>query len=273
MTRTYQFASIDIVRRKNNMAVFVFDADDTLWMNEWQYSHATTKFFFFLYEIFRNCAPNFHAIRERFYEIDKSLYPQFGTRRGRIAEAMVLTYREVGAWIEKRFGANLLSLEHEREIREIGDLPFDYTQVRWLSDACLVLSELESRGHKLCLLSSYDPEVFPRRANYLGINNYFEPNHILATEQKKGSDHFVQVSGWKPELDAATQWYAVGNGQGDILPALEISNSWCGFYIPHGSTSWYVGHEPGYDPFTPPPLEHPRVITVPSIKKILEHIA
>ena len=31
------------------MSVFVFDGDDTLWMNEWQYSEAYANYFSFLY--------------------------------------------------------------------------------------------------------------------------------------------------------------------------------------------------------------------------------
>lgn len=44
------------------MAVIVFDADDTLWMNGWQYDQAYAKFFDYILKIFGDKAPNFHYL-------------------------------------------------------------------------------------------------------------------------------------------------------------------------------------------------------------------
>ena len=250
--------------------VFVFDGDDTLWMNEWQYSQAYSDFFSYLYKIFGNKTPNLHYLQERYFRTEGEMYKEWGIRRGRLAEAMIQTYRDICNWALWRFEADLWREEHEVYIRKIGDQPFDFGRLEWLSGAKSILSYLKRRGHMVCFLSSYDKKVFPQRAEFLGLYEFFSKENILLTEGKKTKDDFVMVSGWQKETDTTRAWYAIGNGESDVLPPLEISENWHGIYIPHGSTSRYLASEYFKEGgralnFMPPPMENSRVQTIRSI--------
>lgn len=69
-------------KSKKHGDVFVFDADDTLWMTEWQYSHAYATFFAYLYDILGDRMPNLHLVREHFFEIEGKLYGTYGVGAG-----------------------------------------------------------------------------------------------------------------------------------------------------------------------------------------------
>jgi len=75
------------------------------------------------------------------------------------------------------------------------------------------------------------------------------------------------VSGWGSH-EPGTKFYAIGNGESDITPALEISDDWHGIYLPHGSTSAYFINEKSDDPYMPPSMNHPRVLTLDSIRQL-----
>jgi len=260
--------------------VFVFDADDTLWMNEWQYSAAYAQYFAFIYQIFRECSPTLKYLNRRFFQIDIGLYRVWGIRRGRVAESMRLCYQEICAWAKARFGHEFMpveSIRHYERMAELGDLPFDFMKLLWRPDALDALKVLKRRGYTLCLLTSYDPEVFPARAARMEIDRFFTPEHVRAIPGSKTKDDFIKVSGWTPENDAAYEWYAVGNGESDLKPALEISARWRGFYMPHGSTSKFFYHEESSNDypepikhFMPPSFVDPRVQTINTLKDILK---
>ena len=95
---------------------------------------------------------------------------------------------------------------------------------------------------------------------------FFPPCRVISTNGRKTKEDFIAVSGWTPEKDNEYQLIAVGNAESDIRPALEISSNCYGIYIPHPSTSAYVGSEKGADHFNPPPLDHPRVTTILSAR-------
>ncbi|MBI2639814.1 MAG: HAD family hydrolase [Candidatus Sungbacteria bacterium] len=246
--------------------VFVFDGDDTLWMNEWQYSQTYADFFSYLYATLGDRTPNFHYIRERYFQIEGELYKTCGVRRGRVAEAMACLHKEICAWIEWRWNENLYREEDEEEIRKIGDQPFDYTKLRWVPGAEKTLQTLKAAGHKLCFLSSYDSAVFPKRAGFLWLSRFFGPERIRTTEYRKNKEDFIAVSGWTPN-DTST-YYAVGNSESDILPALEINDTWRGIYIPYGSTSKFFAARDAIN-FLAQPMDHPRVTTIKSIAELL----
>ncbi len=254
------------------LSVRVIDFDDTGAMNEWQYSAAFAHFFHYLYVNFTWMMPNLWDVRDTWKEIDDGLFAEYGVNKGRVAKSMLLTYEEVCKWIEYRWEVNVRSEVHEKEIQNIGDSPFDFTRMQLLENAKLVLTELRSRGDKLCCLSSYDQNVFPDKARFLKIYDYF--HFVKLVKGKKRAEDFIEVSGWTPELDDKYSWYAIGNGPGDILPAMEISDNWRGFYIPHGSTSALFKHDTkdNKNRFIPPPIDHPRVVTVRDIKDILKYI-
>lgn len=253
------------------MPVIVFDNDDTLMMNEWQYSQAIEICFTYFYEIFQDFTPNRNALNARYIAIDKQNFAKWGIRRGRVADTKRMLYEEVRVYAEKRglkFSKKTRA-EHLRRIAEIGDLPFDFTKMRWRPGVEKVLRTLKKEGNTLCLLTSYDKDVFPKKAELLKIGHFFDSAHVRAIDSSKKKEDFIAVSEWTAENDADRKWYAVGNGESDIRPALDISDRWRGVYIPHGSTSpiFEQGKEQNDWPeplnhFMPPPIVHDRVTTV-----------
>lgn len=256
-------------------AVLVFDADDTLWMNEWQYSKAFADFFAYLYSQFGNRMPNFHALKTRYDEIDRELFPICGVRRGRVAEAMRKTYEEVLQFVSTRtvhagfFGALEQDSREEqrRRIREIGDHPFSFQELRWVAFLERALDQIgRIDGNTLCLLTSYDEVVWKKKRRFLNIGRYFG-RRVRAVPGKKTAEDFIAVSGydWRPK---GVKYYAIGNGTSDILPALEISDRWHGIYVPHGSTSALFENKKGESPYFPPPMDHLRVMNLRNILQI-----
>jgi hypothetical protein len=246
--------------------VYVFDADDTLWMNEWQYSKAAAAFFNFLYEICGKYAPNLHATKDTFYELDKKNFETWGVRRGRVVESMRMFYYKIRDQILKRFNHDIFHEGHLRVIENMGDEPFNFHYLEWLPEMRVVLGRLKEKGDTLCLLSSYDKKTFPERIKFMKTEEFFPPCRTRSIEFRKTREDFIVVSGWTVEKDAECQWIAVGNGESDILPAVGISERWHGIYIPHPSTSAYVGSQKGTDHFNPPPLNHPRIKTILSAR-------
>ena len=263
------------------MAVLVFDADDTLWMNEWQYSRAFTEFFAYLYQQFGPYMPNVNAVKARFDEIDRSLFATWGVRQGRVATAMRETYLELLDYFKQGVSAGKHSAkadsilwspqcaqkrkEVEAKIAEIGNRPFQFKKLEWLRYAELTLNELAKKGHETCVLTSYDETVWPRKAAYLGAIDYFD--RVRAVPAKKTADDFIAASNWGMH-PPGTKYYTIGNGESDITPALTISDDWYGIYLPHGSTSAYFTNGKGQSPYVPPPMNHPQVITLTSIRQL-----
>ena len=260
------------------MAVIVFDADDTLWQNEWQYSRAQAEFFAYLYKVFGHYMPNLHYVKDVYFRLDGECFKTWGIKRGRVAHSMLLCYGEVSKWVAWRFGHTFRDSEirkHHRVIKKIGDTPFDFSKLQWRRDALPTLLELKEKGHILCLLSSYDEEWFAERVRYMDAGRFFDKRYIRSTNLKKTKQDFIAVSEWTPEMNETYAWYAVGNSASDIMPALEISEKWKGFYMPHGSTSKYLEHgkEPNNYPeplchFMPPSIDDPRVTTVHTLHEI-----
>lgn len=221
------------------MAVIVFDNDDTLMMNEWQYSEARAKFFAYLYRIFKDYTPNLHSLTDRFDEIEKEHFARWGIRRGRTTESKLVLYEEVSTYAQQRglVFSKKVRARHLRHIAALGDLPFDYSRMQWRPGTERVLGMLKNEGHVLCLLTSYDSDVFPKKAAFLNIGRFFDPAHVRVIHGKKTPADFIAVSGWSEEREKQLRWFAVGNGESDIRPALDISERWMGIYVPHGSTS------------------------------------
>lgn len=254
---------------ENKKLVLVFDADDTLWMNVWQYDWATVKFFDYMFRLFRGRIPNFHDLKDCYYEIDGKLQKgEWGIKQGRVSESMARLYKEVCQWSKKRFGIDFYSTGDEAEIRSFGDLPFDFEELEWLPEAHQALAELKNAGHTLCFLSSYDSRVFPKRRHFLNLKEFFPLKRVKTTEFRKTKQDFIDASGWTPENDGENIWIAIGNAKSDIEPALSISEKWYGIHIPHGSTSQYCEHGKGVNRFTPPLYKDPRVVNIRSLTKI-----
>lgn len=254
--------------------VLVLDGDDTLWMNEWQYSKARANFFAFLYEEFGRWMPSLKRVPARYWEIDNELFAIWGIRRGRVFFGMQKVYHELLEYFKKKLSKDIMAEilerqpEHEKIIYELGDQPFNFRDLTWVDGAQAVLQRLKEEGYTLCLLTSYDENIWPDRGAFLGVEKYFSKDRIRAVPGRKTEEDFIAVSGYDEDMSSDTLFCAIGNGETDILPALEISDKWRGIYIPYGSGSPLFNTEKGDDWFTPPPIEHPRVINLKSIAQL-----
>lgn len=254
--------------------VLVFDGDDTLWMNEWQYLKARADFFAFLYSEFGDLMPSFILLFPRYFEVDHGLFAVWGIERGRVFLAMQKVYRELLEYFRKKLGEESdrfraivgKQSEHEKRIFQIGDKPFDFYDIQWVDGAEGVLAGLKNDGRfTLCLLTSYDAKVWRDRSKYLGVDRFFE--RITTVSGRKTKQDFIEASDYYKAMHRA-RFCAIGNGASDILPALEISPLWRGIYIPHGSASPVFHNEKGADAYTPPPIKDDRVLTLRSIKDL-----
>ena len=254
--------------------VLVFDGDDTLWMNEWQYSRARSLFFAFLYEEFRDLMPSLSILVPHYFEIKDALFRTWGIERGRVLVEMRKTYEELIEHFKKKLGEEserfkaLLEKQeaHEKIIFEIADMPFDFYDMKWVDGAENVLFELKQDGRfALYLLTSYDARVWRDRSKYLGVDRFFEG--IKTVSGKKNKQDFLEASDYYKAMHRA-KFCAIGNGESDILPALEISPLWRGIYIPHASSSPVFQNKKGADVYIPPPIENDRVLTLRSIKDL-----
>jgi phosphoglycolate phosphatase-like HAD superfamily hydrolase len=254
--------------------VLVFDGDDTLWMNEWQYSRARAVFFAFLYEEFGDLMPSLVRVFPHYFEIDHGLFPIWGIERGRVFTAMIKTYQELLEHFRKKLGEENERYkaivgkkeEHEKRIFEIGDMPFDFYDMKWVDGAEDVLAELKRDDRfTLCLLTSYDAKVWRDRSKYLGVDRFFE--YVKVVSGRKTKLDFIEASDYYRAMHRA-RFCAIGNGESDIRPALEISPLWRGIYIPHASSSPVFQNKKGADIYMPPPIEDDRVLTLRSIRDL-----
>lgn len=279
------------------MAALVFDLHDTLVLLEARYSRAYLTCSLFFFQIFGDTIPNAGVIFGRLLDIDHALQEKWGVKCGRITQAMLDSYDEVSACAAETSEFRFSPAEkkkHREEIGKIGNIPFEnYDTLKWLPGVEKTLTQLKKDGHKLCLLTSYDKKKWPEQKKFLGLERFFEQEHIRRIDGRKTPEDFIAVSGWsrQAEDDESEYWHAVGNGESDIRPALKISNQWRGLYIPRGSTSGYfsekkkpneetLGKKPdnGYSEpichYMPPRFEQPaddqRVETLKKFSEILD---
>ena len=254
---------------KTNHRTLVFDVDDTLLATSWTYDEAYTAYFNYLYKILQGRVPSLHDLYERYFEIEAELAPLWGVKRGRVAESMVRLYQEVCNWVQSRYGESVYMAEDENFIRMIGDRPFNYRKHFWLPGVKETLSVLAGKGYSLCLLTSYDSQLFPERAKFLGLEEFFG-QRMRFIEDKKTPLDYIAVSGWNSSADG--EWNTVGNGESDIRPALEIADNWFGIYIPHKSTSPFFKRDGKKVSFNATLIEHPRVLNIKTFRDILNHL-
>lgn len=255
--------------------VLVFDGDDTCWMNAWQYERARTIFLAFLYEEFSGLMPGLDFLFPRYKEIDNALFAVWGIQRGRVFFGMLKTYYELVDHFKRKLGEDNAEFkailakkpEHEKKIFEFGDMPFNFYEMHWVEGLEVLLNELkQDERFTLCLLTSYDANVWRDRGKYLEAEKYFR--RIKTVWKRKTKEDFITISDYVNE-PPDTMFYTVGNAaQTDILTAVEISERWRGIYIPHASSSPIFTTEKGSEPYAPAPIDHPRVLTLGSILEL-----
>jgi len=251
----------------------VFDGDDTLWTNEWQYSKSRAEFLSFLYTEFGDLMPSIALLMPRYFAIDHGLFSIWGIERGRVSRAMQIVYHELLEYFKEKAVpdrmAEILKKQekHEKRIFELGDQPFDFYDMSWVDGAEETLAELkEDERFTLRLLTSYDAKVWRERSKYLSVDRFFDG--IKTVSGRKTKHDFVDVSDYWRTLHRS-RFCAIGNGESDIHPALEISPLWYGIYVPHASSSPVFNNKQGADAYIPPPIDDKRVLNLCSIRDIL----
>ncbi len=256
---------------RKKKSVFVFDADDTLWPLGWLYDEAYLIFWLYLNRIFPGRMPCLINVFKNYFETDLHQSESTGVRSRRVADSMVAQYIHVCGYMSDVHGIRAYNPEHEAKIRKIAKRPFNFRRLKWFDDARRTLTVLKENGHKLCLLSSYDAAIFPFKNDFLNIWEFFDRANVFQTEFKKTKEDFIRASGWSKEReDDYVGWYTVGNGTSDMDPALEISDRWRGFCIPHMTTSPFF--KEATSSLVSPDVNNPRVINLNNISKILYQV-
>lgn len=259
------------IRKEGAMSVMIFDGDDTLWHVEWRYSQAYADFFAFLYRVLGHYVPDLHSVYQVFFAIEGRNAKTYGVNRGRVAASMLETYHKVAEEVEHHLGDRVRSAKHEDEIRRIGDIPFDVSKHYWSDGAEQVLAELAARGHTLCLLTKYDQNVWPEKAQHLGTKRFFADDHIVCVSGRKTPGDFEDLANYAGASSLEMR-YTVGNSEGDMVPVLH-GDQWFGFYIPRMSTVLLENDKRPADVFfSPAQYEHKRVRTLPNLPSILSHL-
>lgn len=254
-------------------SLLIFDCCDTIWAAVHQYDEAYIECIAFLQKVFGEKLPGLHSVYHRLFQLEGQTSKSWGVKRGRVAQSMVTLYEEICAHILEQYGVDLKDCTHINTLKTIGDKPFDYRWVTWLPNAKTVLRLLKKDGHELRFLTSYDKELFPKRAKYLGLYEFASPERCVSVESKKTTDDFVSVSKLDPNGEQNFEKvYVIGNGRNDILPAVDISEKWYGIYIPHSSTSPWFSDDKSKVKFTPDPIDHPRVYNLRRLTEILNII-
>lgn len=254
-------------------SLFILDCDDFLWMNCWQYDKSYNQAIGYLYKIFGDMMPPWLWLNARILEIESEKANFYGVKRGRVAASMVQLYEEVSNYANENFGFLIDRHEHKKKLSEIGDQPFDYTVLRWRPGIKETLRELKNRGHELRFFPSYDPDLFRKRIEFMGLYEFASFENCDHTVFKKTVENFVKISGWSKESDDKySRWYACGNGRNDVITPLDLSNNWWGAIVQWGSTSpWFHGEQSRIK-LNPDPIDHPRVHDLKQFSEIFNYI-
>lgn len=197
--------------------VFIFDLDDTLMWNNYNYDRAKIAFLEWLMNIFGRRVPSATYILNLQEEIDKKVEQEvnpetgnpFGFTRQCFPTSLTQTYR---ALCEKEWGKYGPVLAEEAY--KIGLLAFDqsqYIKTGLVPGAEKVLTELKKRGAKLHLLTKGDESVQNLKIEALCLERWFDDAWVVAEKEESS---FRAYEG--------SNKISVGNSfSSDIKPALE----------------------------------------------------
>jgi len=202
--------------------VFVFDLDDTLMWNNYNYDRAKIAFLEWLMKIFDRRVPSSTYILTLQEELDKKVGSeinpetgkQFGFTRQRFPTSFVRTYQ---ALCDEGWGKYQPCLA--QEAYDLGLIAFDRAQYRkagLVVGAQKVLNYLAAEGHRLHLVTKGDEQIQEAKIDALNLGQSFD--NIQITEGSK-KDIFGSIR--KFYIDSRV--FSVCNSfSSDIKPALEV---------------------------------------------------
>lgn len=247
----------------NKKKLFVFDLDDTVMWNSWNYGVALQKLYSFLLNLWERRIPALGSVAAFSEEIDaqlgKEINPDTGKEYGfsmeRFPTSFVNTYRHLCDMGFGKYDENIA-----QKVYEIGMSTFDKKNYEdgLVPGAEEVLDFLKGEGHHLALITKGDKRVQTPKIEALELDKWFRWTKIV---DDKSSDVFSKMA----DLFGRRFWssaykYSIGNSfYSDIQPALEAG--YTGIYIP--CYTWKVEE-------LPEDLDKEKAIVIPQIKDILD---
>lgn len=196
---------------------FIFDLDDTLMWNQYNYDRSKIYFLKWLMGVFNNRVPSSLYILTLLDKIDQGMIKNIGFGQQRFPTAFAETYRAlcVEGWGE--YDPKLAKKAYEIGLRAYD--PKEYRKVGLVPGAEIVLNFLRRQKHRLCLLTKGDPEVQTLKVKALGLSSWFEKFDIVGRKDTKLFQRYLRD--WE-----GFQVISVGNSfSSDIEPALEAGCS------------------------------------------------
>jgi putative hydrolase of the HAD superfamily len=216
-------------RRKklnNNIKIIAFDADDTLWQNEF---------------FFREAERGFYALLSQYGAVDRLSKELLKTEvknmplYGYGIKAFTLSMIETAL----RVSDNKIKAVDVGKIIKIGQNLLD-RPVILIDGAQEVLKKLSSK-YKLVLATKGDLLDQERKLLKSGISKYLHHVEIMSDNTPQSYKKLLKYLGVQPR-----HFMMAGNSfKSDILPVLKIGAN--AVYIPHPDT-WIYEHAPGKNP-------------------------
>lgn len=213
--------------------VFIFDLDDTLMWNEYTYSIAFTKFYFFLMHIWKKRLPYIGDVgakaEEITYRMIKEINPDtnmpYGFAMERYPSSLVCCYEELCS-----DGFGIFQKDTAEKIYAIGLEAFDkknYQKNGFVPGAKNALSFLKEKGEMLILMTKGDPRVQQLKIDALSLPLWFNEISIV---DNKTPELFIRYK----ERFAGQPIWKIGNSfNSDMKPAVEGGIK--GIFIPYST--------------------------------------
>lgn len=213
--------------------VFIFDLDDTLMWNEYTYSLAFKKFYFFLMHIWKKRLPYIGDVgakaEEITYQMIKEINPDtnmpYGFSMDRYPSSLVRSYKELC-----NDGFGIFQKEIAEKIYTIGLEAFDkknYQKNGFVPNAKKVLSFLKEKGEMLILMTKGDSQVQQLKIDALSLWLWFNEISIV---DNKTPELFIR---YKERFSGQRIWKIGNSFNSDMKPAIEAGIK--GVFIPYST--------------------------------------
>lgn len=203
-------------KRTFDFKIIGFDADDTLWINEPFFVDIENKFC----KLLSDFLPK-DLISEALFKTEMQNINLYGYGVKGFTLSMIETAIRV---CDKDFSNEILNniLDFGKELLN--------KPVILLDGVLEVLTKLNKKGNKLCLITKGDLLDQRRKLNKSNLEDLFFHIEVMSDKKEQDYINFLSRLGIEPE-----DFLMVGNSlKSDILPVLKIGGS--GIYIPYFNT-------------------------------------
>lgn len=223
----------------DNIKLIAFDADDTLWINEYHYRKAEEKFGRLMEKFVSPDVAN-----QMLLKTEKDNLPLLGYG----SKPFIISLIETGIEISK----GTLSNDEILELIKIGKETIG-RKIELMPEVVEVLSGLSGK-YPIILATKGDLKEQESKIERSGLEQYFSHIEIMSEKNSENYLKIIRMHNIEPE-----NFLMVGNSfKSDILPVLEIGGN--AMYIPSDIT-W--AHEVVEE------IEHPKLIRADRLSKTL----